>query len=232
MKVRHFPKSLVDLSLKFGIDLRLVSLLQSNSISPLNALRDHLARLPTPTAAQSTIRTLIRLLLLYTAHATSSSHLLLGTTLTGLSIKLISGVATGGGFVVREEAEEEWAPGFKAGDDRNHTVKVIRPLKDMGVKECAAWIWWNELEVVPRAPGTAAKQDIGELTKGNAFFRCCILMLMLRCRRLYRWSRERLSIYGFYNLTHVCKVGPQRWCNRTMCYVRKVDLNSYHQLNI
>ena len=211
-----------------NLDLHLVPILQSNPHprSPLTALRGHLARLPTPTAVQSTVRTLIRLLLLYTAHATSSSHLLLGTTLTGLSIRLISGIATGGGFVVREEAEEEWAPGFEAKNDRNITVKVIRPLKDMGMKECAVWTWWNRLEVVGRAPGTTAKQDIGELTKGNTFPRCRVLVfIVLRHRRFHCWSRERLSIYGFYNRTDVCEVGPKRWCHRTMCYVRKVDLN-------
>ena len=90
----------------------------------------------------------------------------MGTTLTGLSIGLISGVATGGGFVVREEAGEEWVPQLDGMVGKNMSIRVVRPLRDMGMKECAAWVWWNGLEVVGKEKTTGAKQSIGGLTKG------------------------------------------------------------------
>lgn len=131
------------------------------------ALQTHLASLPTPTATQSTIKTLTRLILLYTAYSTSSSHLLLGTTLTGLSVGLISGIAMGGGFVVREEAGEEWVPQGDGAMGEVGSIRIVRPLKDMGMKECAAWAWWNGLVVVGKETTAGGKQGLGELTKGN-----------------------------------------------------------------
>ena len=100
------------------------------------------------------------------ALSTSSSHLLLGTTLTGLSIGLISGIAMGSGFVVREEAGEEWAPRIYDREGENRRIKIVRPLRDVGMKECAAWVWWNGLEVVGQEYVAGAKQGIGGLTKG------------------------------------------------------------------
>lgn len=122
---------------------------------------------------------MIRLVLLYTALSTSSSHLLLGTTLTGLSVGLISGIATGGGFVVREEAEEEWLPQINGAADVGRSVRVVRPLRDMGMKECAAWVWWNELEVVGKETTAGGKQGIGELTKGIFYSRFCVSLLSI-----------------------------------------------------
>lgn len=146
-------------------ELPLSSLQPSDDFfSPLSALQRHLSSLPTTTAIQSTLSTLTRLLLLYTALSTSSSHLLLGTTLTGLSIRLISGVAMGGGFVVREEAGEEWVPRIKSVEEKSKIVKIVRPLRDIGMKECAAWVWWNNLSVVGKEK-EKEKQGIGGLTK-------------------------------------------------------------------
>ena len=94
------------------------------------------------------------MLLLHTARATGSSHLLLGTTLTSLSISLISAVAQGGGFTVHEERQEEWM-----------NVHVVTPLKDVGIKECAAWLWWGKLQAVLSLP-ESKEQGIGKLTQG------------------------------------------------------------------
>ncbi|KAJ6576474.1 hypothetical protein DFH09DRAFT_361875 [Mycena vulgaris] len=130
---------------------------------PIAALRAYIASLPTQTAVPSAIQTLVRLLLLHTAWATQSSHLLLGTSLTSLSVSLIASIAQGGGFVVREEAQEEWQPTVHVGAAR--TVRLNRPLRDVGMKECAVWAWWRGLRVVGKEGGLAGKQGIGALTK-------------------------------------------------------------------
>ncbi|KAH9935255.1 hypothetical protein B0H21DRAFT_759246 [Amylocystis lapponica] len=151
------------------------------ALPPLQALHSHLASLPTATAVPSTLQTLIRLLLLHTAASTGSSHLVLGTSLTSLAVSLISGVAQGMGFNVREELQEEWTPDEGPGDgtenDRNGdddarvrsrgSVRVIRPLRDIGMKECAAWAWWTGLKLVVQAKqqSPSSKQAIGALTK-------------------------------------------------------------------
>ncbi|KAH9058354.1 hypothetical protein EDB87DRAFT_1626203 [Lactarius vividus] len=133
------------------------------------ALRAHLLALPTPTATLSTISTLTRLLLLYTAYSIGASHLVLGTSLTSLSISLISSVAQGGGFVVPQTIQEEWIPPFVErvlGDSSwKGEVRLVRPLRDVGMKECQAWIWWCQLPVVGKQRIPLPKQTIGHLTK-------------------------------------------------------------------
>ncbi|KAJ7170714.1 hypothetical protein C8R43DRAFT_1085244 [Mycena crocata] len=131
-----------------------------NAIASLNA---YIGSLPTQTAVPSAIQTLIRSLLLHTAWSTDSSHLLLGTSLTSLSVSLISSISQGGGFVVREEAQEEWQPTVPIGAER--TVRVNRPLRDIGMKECTVWAWWRGLTVVGKDNFLGGKQGIGALTK-------------------------------------------------------------------
>ncbi|KAG8955883.1 hypothetical protein FRC04_006330 [Tulasnella sp. 424] len=111
----------------------------SSSTTSVDRLRTFLAAQPTTTAVQYSIALLTRLLLQHLALATSSTHVLLGTSLTSLSVSLISGISQGGGFNVKEEREEVW-----------QGVRVCRPLREVGMKECAAWMWWRRLEVVPR----------------------------------------------------------------------------------
>lgn len=158
----------------------------SNDADPLQSLRAYLSSLPTPTAIHTSIQTLIRLLLLYTAAQNGSSHLVLGTSLTSLAVSLISSVAQGAGFNVREETLEEWSPDSiacpstdvapdndvsskKKGKKSKRTVRIVRPLRDIGMKECAAWAWWSHIPVVGKEkwvwPG--AKPGIGTLTKGR-----------------------------------------------------------------
>lgn len=145
------------------------------SSDPLDSLRSYLSTLPTPTAVRSSISTLTRLLLLHTARSTQSSHLLLGTSLTSLSISLINSIAQGAGFTVREESFEEWKYRSSKGTDNNgesesddRVVRIIRPLRDIGMKECAVWTWWNGLQVVGREqiPGATVRQTINGLTRG------------------------------------------------------------------
>lgn len=135
------------------------------------ALRAHLLALPTPTANLSTLFTLTRLLLLYTAYSIGASHLVLGTSLTSLSISLISSIAQGGGFVVPQTIQEEWVPPFVEripGDSSwKGEVRLVRPLRDVGMKECQAWVWWHQLPVVGKQRIPIPRQNIGHLTKGR-----------------------------------------------------------------
>ena len=68
--------------------------------------------------------------------------------------------------MVREEAGEEWVPRIDGVDEEAKCIRVVRPLKDIGMKECAAWVWWNGLEVVGKEQVAGEKRDIGGLTKG------------------------------------------------------------------
>jgi len=106
---------------------------------------------------------MIRVLLLHTAASRQYSHILLGTTLTALSINLISGIAQGSGFSVVDEAMEEWSPGEGA-----VPVRIIRPLRDVGLKECAIWDWWCGLRLVvgPVRPPNE-RDSIASLTRGT-----------------------------------------------------------------
>jgi cytoplasmic tRNA 2-thiolation protein 2 len=138
------------------------------------------------------------LLLLHTAWSTESSHLLLGTSLTSLSVSLISSISQGGGFVVREEAQEEWQPTVHVRSKR--TVRVVRPLRDIGMKECAVWAWWRALKVVGKESILGGKQGVGALTKSKCRFPfCCVRWLLTAVRRFHRWTGTRLSFHCVYD---------------------------------
>ncbi|KAH9930086.1 uncharacterized protein B0H18DRAFT_995156 [Fomitopsis serialis] len=157
-------------------ELRLSTL--ASSATPLRSLQSYLAALPTATAVPSTVETLVRLLLLHTALRTESSHLVLGTSLTSLAVSLISGVSQGRGHTLKEEMQQEWSegdhgqPSHDASNEtrdggRKRYVRVVRPLRDVGRKECALWARWRDLVIVgkERWPWSGAKQDIGTLTR-------------------------------------------------------------------
>jgi hypothetical protein len=168
------------------------------------ALRALLHALPTPTATLSTLSTLTRLLLLYTAYSIGASHLVLGTSLTSLSISLISSIAQGGGFVVPQSIQEEWIPPFVErvpGDSSwNGEVRLVRPLRDVSMKECQAWVWWRQLPVVGKQRIPIPKQTIGHLTKGRHIYELLSCFLRLtNAYRIYHWTRERLPFDGLYH---------------------------------
>lgn len=158
-------KNITQIVLCISTDLRVSQTSSSSSpdYSPINALRTYLSSLPTQTAFYSATQTIIRLLLLHTAASRRSSHLILGTSLTSLSINLISGIAQGAGFSVAEETKEEWSP-----DSANSiTVRIVRPLRDVGMKECALWAWWCGLPIVGTSTPLNGKHGIGSLTRGD-----------------------------------------------------------------
>ncbi|KAF8962794.1 hypothetical protein BDZ97DRAFT_1905179 [Flammula alnicola] len=132
----------------------------SSEYPPLTALRAYLSSLPTQTAFYSAIQILTRVLLLQTAASRRASHLILGTSLTSLSPR--------SGFAVAEEAKEEWKPR----PERGLVVRVVRPMRDIGMKECAIWDWWCELRVVGRSKKFihgGGKNAIGALTRDFIF---------------------------------------------------------------
>jgi cytoplasmic tRNA 2-thiolation protein 2 len=140
-------------------------------LGPIAALKAHLHSLPTATAVLSTLSTLTRLLLLYTAYSIGASHLVLGTSLTSLSISLISSISQGGGFVVPQAIQEEWIPPYVEQTPGTTSwrgeVRLIRPLKDVGMKECTAWVWWHQLSMVGKQRIPISERTISKLTKGS-----------------------------------------------------------------
>lgn len=59
---------------------------------------------------------------------------------------------------MRDELQEEWTTAGRA-------VRVVRPLRDIGMKECAAYAWWMGLTVLGKEKWPGAKQGISGLTK-------------------------------------------------------------------
>ena len=141
-------------------------LLDSASLSPFESLQTYFRSLPTQTAVHSSIQTLIRVLLLHMAQSTNSSHVLLGTSLTSLAISLISGISQGGGYNVREEAQEDWTPPLTSADVKEKVIKLVRPLRDVGVKECGTYAWWRGLRVLGKEQWPGGRQSISGLAKG------------------------------------------------------------------
>ena len=161
---------LVDLAFK---------LLNDSSSTPLESLQTYFRSLPTQTAVHSSIQTLIRVLLLHIAQSTNSSHVLLGTSLTSLAISLISGISQGGGYTVREEAQEDWTPSSTSTGGKGRGIRLVRPLRDVGVKECGIYAWWRGLRVVGKEKWPGGKQSIAGLTKGTTIGECACLRIVL-----------------------------------------------------
>jgi cytoplasmic tRNA 2-thiolation protein 2 len=111
--------------------------------------------LPTSSSQSSVITHLIRIILSRFAAANTCSHLLLGTTLTSMSVGLISCITEGGGFHIQEEIEERFG-----------TLKVVRPLRDVSLKEASLYLWWNNLRVIPHVSKEKTR-GIRDLTKGS-----------------------------------------------------------------
>lgn len=112
--------------------------------------------------------------------------------------------------MVKEEAQEEWTPQIsvnsrQANGHKNGTIRLIRPLRDIGMKECAIWAWWSGLTIVGRERFSGGKQSIGALTKGEQSFRSTLIFLLtfLFCR-LYSRVRTRLSCHGVHDCADVC----------------------------
>ncbi|KAG2131364.1 hypothetical protein DEU56DRAFT_872198 [Suillus clintonianus] len=134
-------------------------------LTPVEALQSYLSSLPTQTAISSAIQNLTRVLILHTAHSRGSSHLLFGSSLTSFSISLLSSISQGGGYAIREELQEEWAPAAASGSKPSDVLRVIRPLRDVTAKECAVYAWWNNITIIGREKQRRAILGIAALTK-------------------------------------------------------------------
>ncbi len=67
--------------------------------------------------------------------------------------------------------QEEWIPPFVKHTPRTSSwsgeVRLIRPLRDVSMKECTAWVWWHQLSVVGKQSIPISERTIGNLTKGR-----------------------------------------------------------------
>jgi len=162
---KHTTTALVLITSLVGLAFKLSD---DSSSTPVESLQAYFRSLPTQTAVHSSVQTLIRVLLLHIARSTSSSHVLLGTSLTSLAISLISGISQGGGYNVREESQEDWTPPSTSADGKERAVRLVRPLRDVGVKECGTYAWWRGLKVLGKEKWPGGRQSIGGLTKGTS----------------------------------------------------------------
>ena len=145
-----------------------------DDVSSVSLLRSYLSSLPTATSHQSSISSLTRLLLQYAACTHGCSHLLLGTTLTCLSVNLIDAVASGAGYTVGLEKAEDWRSGDAA------VVRIARPLREISNKECAAYVRWRSLSVIGNmrmlSERRNIKESIGGLTKGASVIQLIVAL--------------------------------------------------------
>ena len=200
----------------------LAFIISENSCStPLESLRTYFRSLPTQTAVHSSIQTLIRVLLLHIAQSTNSSHVVLGTSLTSLAISLISGISQGGGYNVREEAQEDWTPS-KDGQDR--PIRLIRPLRDVSVKECGTYAWWRGLKVIGKEKWPGGRQSISGLTKGTSakeIFGRALFIRRLGLSRVYIGVGEGLPFYCVNNNPDLRQVGVEGCTGRHLLNMPK-----------
>ena len=107
--------------------------------------------------------------------------------------------------MVPQTMQEEWVPPFVEripGDTSwNGEIRLVRPLRDVGMKECQAWVWWRQVPVVGKQWIPIPKQNIGHLTKGRYIYGLLIYFLRLtnRLNRIYHRTRERLPFDGIYH---------------------------------
>ncbi|KZW02942.1 hypothetical protein EXIGLDRAFT_759644 [Exidia glandulosa HHB12029] len=116
----------------------------SSSATPTDALRAHLAALPTPTARLQAISNLTYALVLRAAP--SHAPILFGTHLTALAVSLISGVAHGAGYNLTPPA------------------RIVRPLCEISAKECAAYAHWRALRPL-RSRGPPGMDSVLGITR-------------------------------------------------------------------
>lgn len=90
-------------------------------------------------------------------------------------------------------------------------IRLVRPLKDVGVKECGMYAWWRGLKVLGKDKWPGGRQSIAGLTKGT-------LIEDMRIRasfahksnfRIYNGIGEGLPFYGVNNHTDLCQVGAE-----------------------
>jgi cytoplasmic tRNA 2-thiolation protein 2 len=144
--------------------------------TPISRLKAHISSLPSASSIPNAIDNISRILLLNAAARHSCSHLLLGTSMTSSGIGLISGIAGGSGVNGFEKGGELWMPNPNV---LSSPVHFSRPLAEIGMKECTAWVHWHGLDIVAKdelplqrvqKPGASSKTlAISSLTQGVIF---------------------------------------------------------------
>lgn len=71
---------------------------------------------------------------------------------------------------------EEWRGDGNSGE-LTPPIRIVRPLRDVGMKECAIWAWWCGLRVVGRERYLGGTQGIGSLTRSKSSFFIFIFLL-------------------------------------------------------
>lgn len=68
--------------------------------------------------------------------------------------------------------QEEWIPPFvkqtPGTTSWSGEVRLIRPLREVSLKELTAWVWWIQLSVVGKQIVPISERTIGSLTKGRS----------------------------------------------------------------
>lgn len=135
---------------------------QTSTSSSTERLQHHLSALPSSSSLPTVLFNLTRVLLQYTAAQYGCSHLILGTSMTAAGTGLIANIASGDSLGEFNEGELWSSP-------KKTFVHVSRPLRDVGMKECAAVAWWSQLDVVGKdRANNGAGQSLGisALTRG------------------------------------------------------------------
>jgi cytoplasmic tRNA 2-thiolation protein 2 len=127
--------------------------------------------MPTQTAVKDGTQLLTRRLLERTAISLGATHLLLGRSMSSLSMGLLSSVCSGRGFTITDERQSS-----------SGGIVSFNPLKDLGSKECATYAWWHDLRVasspILEISRTGTGTEIQELTRG--LFHCRWVFCILR----------------------------------------------------
>lgn len=127
--------------------------------NPITNMENYFSQLPTRSAVKDSLRMIVRRLVEDYALDLGATHLLLGRSMSSLSMALLSNVCSGRAFAIADERKSTYRGLFS-----------FNPLQDVGAKECAACIWWRGLRVVsspirqPHDNGGAS--SISELTRG------------------------------------------------------------------
>lgn len=131
---------------------------EGSDVQPSRLLRSHIQSIPTRTGMVDSINLLTRRLLERTAKSLGATHLILGRNMSSLSIALLSNICSGRGASISDETVASW-----------NGLLSFNPLRDLGSKECASYVYWNNLKVISRVnsledwSGTSA--SISHLTR-------------------------------------------------------------------
>lgn len=128
-----------------------------------------------------------------------------------MAISLISGISQGGGYTVREEAQEDWIPPSTSIGGKERAVRLVRPLRDVGVKECGIYAWWRGLKVLGKEKWPGGRQSIAGLTKGTPIesVYVCVSFAHKLNLRVYNGAGEGLPFNRIDNHTDLRQVGVE-----------------------